>query len=155
MTNPEYLCPESDLTVKEFLPAAFYEALDQFNQEKYFECHETLEKLWIADKTETRQVYQGVLQIAVGCFHLVVRSNRIGAVNKLDAGARRLEQAGLLDFPPFRYGIDWAKLLSDTLLLVKLLKAQDLDLPPSYSAVNLPKIHFKSPFLQAINALSI
>src|SRR5262245_16948529 len=89
-------------------PSAFYHALDEFNAGAYFACHETLESLWIAEKEALREVYQGVLQIAVGCYHLVTRENWVGAVNKLDAGARRLER-----WPPEMGGVKLAALITN------------------------------------------
>lgn len=97
------------------LPPAFYDGLDELNRGAYYRCHETLEALWIPDKRSVRAIYQGVLQIAVGCFHLTVRSNWRGAVNKLEAGARRLECAGLL-VPALCsvYGVDWPDLVAQS-----------------------------------------
>jgi predicted metal-dependent hydrolase len=42
--------------------------IDEFNQRLYFECHETLEEIWLEDHGEDRQFYQGIIQIAVGYF---------------------------------------------------------------------------------------
>src|SRR5579862_6212500 len=103
----------------ESLPPAFYTALEELNRGEFFACHETLEALWIREKWSVREIYQGVLQIAVGCYHLTARANWVGAVNKLEAGARRLERAGLLWSPQTLpdgaedsfsigvYGVDW------------------------------------------------
>ena len=81
----------------EQLPAAFYAALAELNAGDYYRCHETLEALWLAERGPVREAYQGVLQIAVGCYHLTVRANWIGATRKLEEGARRLERAGLAE----------------------------------------------------------
>ena len=75
------------------LQAQFRLGLDQLDQGHYFECHETLEVMWRGEKGPLREVYQGVLQIAVGCYHLVKRHNWVGATNKLDAGAERLRKS--------------------------------------------------------------
>ena len=70
------------------LPREFYAGLAQFNSREYFQCHETLESLWIAERGPVRELFQGVIQIAVGCYHLIARNNFHGATRKLDAGAR-------------------------------------------------------------------
>ena len=99
----------------EALPPEFYAGLDELNRGAYYQCHETLEALWIPDKRSVREIYQGVLQIAVGCYHLTVRSNWRGAVNKLEAGARRLERAGLLgESLRDAYGVDWPDLIAQS-----------------------------------------
>ncbi|BDI33172.1 hypothetical protein CCAX7_52230 [Capsulimonas corticalis] len=98
----------------EHLPASFYTGLEEINTRQYYQCHETLEALWLADKGSVRQLYQGVLQIAVGCFHLLERQNWRGAVNKLDAGARRLEATGVQDIREDGhriYGVEWLDFL--------------------------------------------
>ncbi|MER3474692.1 MAG: DUF309 domain-containing protein [Armatimonadota bacterium] len=74
------------------LPQQFHEAVHRFNEGEYFECHEVLEELWRAEPTSLRLFYQGVLQIAVGCYHLCVRRNRRGAISKLRAGLEKLQQ---------------------------------------------------------------
>ena len=78
----------------EHLPAAFYTGLTQFNQRDYYACHETLEALWIPERRSVRELYQGVLQIAVGCYHLTARANFIGATRKLDEGATAIGTCG-------------------------------------------------------------
>lgn len=74
------------------LPEQFHEAVHLFNDGRYFECHEVLEELWRAEPSSLRLLYQGILQVAVGCYHLTVRHNRHGAVSKLRAGLKKLEQ---------------------------------------------------------------
>lgn len=64
-------------------------AVDEFNRRDWFTCHETLELLWIGSQGELRQLYQGILQIAVALHHW--RSgNFSGAVTLLSRGAARL-----------------------------------------------------------------
>jgi len=62
----------------------------QFNQREYFECHETLEAVWNAEPGPIRVLYKGILQVGVGCYHLL-RGNYRGAVIKLQSGADYLE----------------------------------------------------------------
>lgn len=74
------------------LPEQLHEAVHLFNEGRYFECHEVLEDLWRAEPTSWRLLYQGILQVAVGCYHLTVRHNRHGAASKLREGLKKLEQ---------------------------------------------------------------
>ncbi len=91
------------------LPELFAEAVRFFNAREYFECHEVLEELWREEPTSLRLFYQGVLQVAVGCYHLTVRRNRHGAVSKLRAGLEKLQQfpavMGLVDVDDLRQQI--------------------------------------------------
>lgn len=128
------------------LPDAFYQALGEFNRREYFACHETLESLWIPERRTVREIYQGVLQIAVGCYHLTLRTNWVGAVNKLDAGARRLERAGdgilvkqTKEYESSLYGVDWRSLVQDAdrleAHLRELGRAQVADYEPCWLPV--------------------
>ncbi|GIW12488.1 MAG: DUF309 domain-containing protein [Chloroflexi bacterium] len=71
-------------------PAELALAVRQFNQGEYFVCHETLEALWRAEPGPLRRLYQGILHLAVGLYHLQ-RGNRHGALTKLRSGLAYLE----------------------------------------------------------------
>ena len=51
-------------------PAELAVAIEEFNQGLFFECHETLEDLWMAEPRPIRHLYQGILQIGVAFHHL-------------------------------------------------------------------------------------
>ena len=51
-------------------PPVLLDGLEQFNAGDYWECHETLETLWIAEPRPVRDLYQGILQIGVAFHHL-------------------------------------------------------------------------------------
>src|SRR6185369_1071221 len=55
------------------------EGLRLFNAGEYFEAHEALEDAWNAETSEVRNLYRGILQIAVTYLH-VTRGNYNGAV---------------------------------------------------------------------------
>ncbi len=59
-------------------PPDFYKALEQFNQHRFFECHETLEDLWNAERSELRRFYQGILQLGVAYYKIITRPNYRG-----------------------------------------------------------------------------
>lgn len=50
-----------------------------FNAGKYFEAHEALEDAWNAEKGKVRELYRGILQIAVVYLH-ITRGNYRGAI---------------------------------------------------------------------------
>jgi predicted metal-dependent hydrolase len=70
--------------------AALRLAVEQFNTREFFECHETLEALWNAEPGPLRILFKGILQVGVGCHHLL-RGNYRGALIKLQTGADYLE----------------------------------------------------------------
>ncbi len=57
----------------------------QFNRGEWFECHETLEALWIAERGEVRDFYQGIIQVAIALHHWR-NGNRGGALSLLAGG---------------------------------------------------------------------
>lgn len=60
-----------------------------FNIEKdYYKCHDLLEELWLEEGREA--YYQGLLQVAVGLYHLQ-NDNRNGAVKLLASALDKLE----------------------------------------------------------------
>lgn len=66
-------------------------ALGEFNRGDWFECHETLEELWIGTEGEERDFYQGLLQVAVGLLHWR-QGNYKGAVSLLTSGPEKLHR---------------------------------------------------------------
>ena len=83
------------------------EAVELFNAGQYFEAHEVLERLWLAADGLDRELYQGVLQVAVGLHH-EAHGNRKGAASMLAKGVSRLTPLA-----PSRLGVDVARLLDD------------------------------------------
>jgi predicted metal-dependent hydrolase len=81
--------------------------VEQFNRGEYFEQHETLELLWRAEQDDVRYLYQGVLLVGVGLYHLK-RGNFRGAVAKLETAVRFLQW-----FTPACQGVDVARLIAD------------------------------------------
>lgn len=63
----------------------------QFNSQQWYECHETVELLWMNEVGELRPFYQGLIQLAIAQLHW--RNNNFnGAVALLTSGADYLKQ---------------------------------------------------------------
>jgi uncharacterized protein len=73
----------------EALPGSFWQGVREFQQGQFYECHDTLEALWIEAQEPNKTFFQGILQIAVACYHLGNQNWR-GAVILLGEGMRRL-----------------------------------------------------------------
>ena len=89
-------------------PAELVMAVAQFNQGSFWECHETLEQVWLPERYPLRLFYQGLIKAAVGLLHLG-RRNRRGAAIKLHEAAYTLAP-----FQPHFMGIDIDRLRRDT-----------------------------------------
>ena len=67
-------------------PGQLLQGIREFNRGDWFECHETVEDLWIGEVGEVRDFYQGLIQIAVALHHWR-NGNFGGAVSLLKGGA--------------------------------------------------------------------
>ncbi len=84
----------SDFTLPENIPDATPEVslaagITLFNQGDYYDCHDVLEALWMEADPTDKPFYQGILQIAVGLYHLA-NGNWRGAAILLGEGVNRL-----------------------------------------------------------------
>jgi predicted metal-dependent hydrolase len=73
------------------LPPEFWQGVEEFNQQQFYACHDTLEALWIEAIEPEKTLYQGVLQIAVALYHLSNQNYR-GAIILLGEGMNRLRR---------------------------------------------------------------
>jgi len=85
-------------------PATVEDALalgvERWDAQRYFEAHELLEHAWKHAHGTDRDLWKGVIQVAVAGVHLQ-RANRIGARRLLDRALERLT-----DQPAGRCGVD-------------------------------------------------
>ena len=70
-------------------PDALAEFIRLFNHQKYFESHETLEKLWKISQPPDRGFYQGLIQSAVSLHH-AMNYNARGARYECDRAVEKL-----------------------------------------------------------------
>src|ERR1700756_2986008 len=70
----------------------FLKGIEEFNQQLFFECHETLKEIWLEDHGDDRKFYQGIIQIAAGYFKLQ---------QCVPAGAIKLWRMGLEKIEPY------------------------------------------------------
>jgi predicted metal-dependent hydrolase len=81
--------------------------LEHFNAGEYFEAHEWLELAWNEDDSPARELYRGILQVAVAYYH-ISRGNYPGAVKLF------MRQRQWLDpLPDICRGVDVAALRRD------------------------------------------
>jgi uncharacterized protein len=71
----------------------FLKGIDEFNQQLFFECHETLEEIWLEEHGEDRKFYQGIIQIAAGYYKLQ-QGVPVGAIKLWRTGIEKVESYG-------------------------------------------------------------
>ena len=94
--------------------AKMQEGIELFNEQKYWECHESFEDLWMEDKNDpARNIYWAIIQVAAACIHY--RDSKIigaqGMINKAREKFRRCRDQHILTDLAFKY-LDWEELES-------------------------------------------
>jgi uncharacterized protein len=92
------------------------DGLRLFNAGEYFEAHEALEDAWNAEKGRVRDLYRGILQIAVVYLH-ITRRNYNGAVKVYLRSQRWMK-----DWPGICRGIEVGKLRRDAEVVISEVK---------------------------------
>ena len=69
--------------------AELRKGIEEFNRGDYFECHETLEDVWMLETGKDKRFYQGLIQLSVGFFHLL-NLNLRGAASQWEKGVAKL-----------------------------------------------------------------
>lgn len=88
------------------------EGVELFNEQKYWECHESLEDLWLEDRMDAaRNVYWAVIQVAAACIHYREK-NLVGAagmIAKAKEKFRRCRDQNILTEAALKF-LDWEEL---------------------------------------------
>ncbi|RPI88311.1 MAG: DUF309 domain-containing protein [Chloroflexi bacterium] len=92
------------------------EGLRLFNLGEYFEAHEALEDAWNEEKSPVRDLYRGILQIAVVYLH-ITRRNYSGALKVYGRS-----QKWLKDWPAVCRGIQVEELRRDAEAVIEAVK---------------------------------
>jgi predicted metal-dependent hydrolase len=98
------------------IPQTLLQGVEAFNHQQFYVCHDLLEAIWMEAIEVDKNFYQGILQIAVGCYHLD-NGNWRGAVILLGEGIRRLAF-----YQPSHYGIDVSQLRQESYTLLQFLQ---------------------------------
>lgn len=99
--------------------------IDLFDRAAYYDCHEAFEEVWRSTTPEPRDLWQGLIQVAVGLHHALDRGRPDVGRRVLAKGRRRLER-----LPPPCEGIDVAALLAAVGEWERWLAAPDGEPPP-------------------------
>ena len=74
--------------------------IEEFNRGLFFECHETLEEIWLEDRGDDRLFYQGIIQIAAAYFKWE-QNVPMGTLKLMRSGLEKLSSYG-----PVHLGVD-------------------------------------------------
>lgn len=120
-------------------PPALLRGIEQFNNQEYFECHETLEAIWLQERDPIRYLYQGLLMVGVGFYHWR-RGRWRGAVGKLKGGRDKLQP-----FRPACMTVDVERLVGETSAMLARLERLGPERLPPFPPEGLPQVHRTAP----------
>jgi uncharacterized protein len=118
----------------EELPDLVLQGIEEFNRGEFFECHEYLEEAWMQESGRVRYLYQGILQVGVGFYHLQ-NGNWRGATGLLRNGTIRLQE-----FEPVTLGVDVTKLIRESERCLQELQTLGRDRIGEFDKSSIPKV---------------
>ena len=126
--------PEVHRRNPEELPDLVLEGIEEFNRGEFFKCHEYLEEAWMQESGRVRYLYQGILQVGVGFYHLE-NGNWRGATGLLRNGTIRLKE-----FEPVTLGVDVAKLVRESERCLQELESLGRERISEFDVSQIPKV---------------
>jgi predicted metal-dependent hydrolase len=110
---------------------------EEFNRGEFFEQHETLEDAWIAETDPVRYLYQGILQVGVGLYHLK-RGNLYGARRMMTKGITLLGA-----FEPACMGVDVERFIEESTRCRDAVAALTPETLAGFDAGLIPTVRFR------------
>lgn len=120
----------------ETVPQLVLRGIEEFNAGEFYECHEYLEEAWMQEPRRVRFLYQGILQVGVGFYHLK-NGNWRGATGLIRNGTVRLKE-----FEPESLGIDVAGLVRECEACLRELEALGRERVREFDVTRIPKVSF-------------
>ncbi len=127
---------EAGVEAPGMLPELALKGIEEFNRGEFYECHEYLEEAWMQEPRRVRFLYQGILQVGVGFFHLQ-NGNWRGATGLLRNGTARLKE-----FEPVTLGVDVARLVRECERCLKELEKLGRERVGEFDQTKVPKVQF-------------
>ena len=120
----------------EDLPDLALKGIEEFNRGEFYECHEYLEEAWMQEPRRVRFLYQCILQVGVGFYHLQ-NGNWRGATGLLRNGTVRLRE-----FEPETLGIDVARLVRESERCLRELEELGRERIEEFDRAGVPKVEW-------------
>ena len=119
--------------------ALFQRGIAEFNGTFFFECHDTLEELWMETSGKDRLFLQGLIQISVGFYHFF-NENYKGAASQLTRGLGKLES-----YRPGHCGIELEEFSKQIVTWLALAERGLAGRDIRAEEFTIPKIHVVQP----------
>src|ERR671939_143131 len=118
------------------LPELALKGIQEFNRGEFYECHEYLEEAWMQESRRVRFLYQGILQVGVGFYHLH-NGNWRGATGLLRNGSARLRE-----FEPVTLGVNVAKLVRESERCLRELESLGRERIDEFDRSGVPQVEW-------------
>lgn len=122
----------------EGMPDLALRGIEEFNRGEFYECHEYLEEAWMEEPRRVRFLYQGILQVGVGFYHLQ-NGNWRGATGVLRNGIERLRE-----FEPETLGVDVRRLVRESERCLEELEELGRERVREFDTSKLPRVEWVS-----------
>jgi len=113
----------------------FLQGIEEFNRQYFFEAHDVWEDLWMDTVGNHRLFYQGLIQTAVGFYHLSNRNFR-GACSQFSKARNKLER-----YLPEFHSVDTELLVGSIDLCLSEAEALRDERSEEFNTGNIPQIH--------------
>ncbi len=120
------------------LHAQVLRGLRLFNQRDFYECHDTLEEVWLQESSDRQPFLQGLIQAAVAFHHF--GHGKYGAARSM----LRLALEKLSAYPEQTEGLELGELRRE-LQQWKTFLDDAIRNPPAQAAPEFPRIRFRAP----------
>lgn len=118
-------------------PDDLIRGIGEFNEGRWYDCHDTLEELWAGEQGDAKDLYQGILQVAVALYHWRDGNYR-GALFLLGSAAGLLRHV-----EPVCQGVDAAALIRDSERLRATLEGLGPERMEELEPALIPQVRFR------------
>lgn len=115
----------------------FERGIEEFNRQYFFEAHDTWEEMWMETTGSHRLFYQGLIQTAVGFYHLG-NENYKGACSQFGKALAKLEQ-----YLPTYHGIDTEHLVERVRACLQEAEQLKAGLLNKFNEAGIPQIQLR------------
>lgn len=113
-------------------PKEYYTFFQKFNEGEYYECHDLLEEIWLADRQNN--FLKGLLQVAVALYHYG-NGNILGAKKLFTTAYKYLQK-----YQPVYWDVEIEHILEYIENALKILPNEDKVSLDELKKINLPEI---------------
>lgn len=114
------------------------EGVKLFNDWRFFEAHDYFEDIWIDYRGEARMFFQGLIQISVGCFHLI-NNNFRGSYNQFSKGRTKLQ-----NYSPVYFQVDVEQLIKEIEPFIEKLEKKISGMAVDINTDTIPRLKYKT-----------